>query len=96
MAAPKMKSLRMLGMRVKGMQNTAIIRSLTASDSRKVLVTVRMRLLTVSTTMMRRFPITLRKKMSEYSRIRSVWSPSTTGGEKNLFYIIINMIMLSS
>lgn len=65
MAAPKMKFFSMLGMRVKGMQNTAIIRSLTASDSRKVLVTVRMRLLTVSTTMMSRFPITLTRKMSE-------------------------------
>lgn len=64
-AAPKMKSLRMLGMRVKGMQKTAIIRSLTASDSKKVLVTVRMRLLTVSTTMISRLPNTLRKKMSE-------------------------------
>lgn len=65
MAAPKMKSLRMLGMSVKGMQKTAIIRSLMASDSRKVLVTVRMRLLTVSTTMISRLPNTLRKKMSE-------------------------------
>lgn len=60
-----MKSWRIFGMRVKGMQKTTIIRSLMARDNRKVLVTVRMRLLTVSTTMISRFPNTLRKKMSE-------------------------------
>ncbi|PWA31298.1 hypothetical protein CCH79_00002666 [Gambusia affinis] len=43
--APKTKSLRMLGIKLKGMQNMAIIRSLMASDNRKVLVIVRMFLL---------------------------------------------------
>lgn len=50
-------------MRVKGMQKTAIMRSLTASESKKELVTVRIRLFTMSTTMMSRFPKTLTRKM---------------------------------
>lgn len=65
MEAPKMKSSKMLGMRVKGMQKMAIIRSLTASDSRKELVTVRMRLFSIRTTMISRLPKTLSRKMSE-------------------------------
>lgn len=64
MAAPKMKSWSKLGMRVKGMQKTANMRSLTASESKKQLVTVRMRLLSVNTAMMSRFPKTLRRKIS--------------------------------
>ena len=60
-----MKSSRRLGMRVKGMQKMAIIRSLTARDSRKELVTVLMRLLTARTTIMSRLPNTLRRKMTE-------------------------------
>ena len=65
MASPKMKSSRMLGIREKGMQNSAIIRSLRARDSRKEFVTVRMRLLTVRTMMRRRVPSTRRRKMTE-------------------------------
>lgn len=72
MAAPKMKSSRMLGMSVNGIQKTAIIRSLMAKDKRNELVTVRIRLFSASTTMMRRFPKTLSRKMSVYSRIRNV------------------------
>ena len=64
MAAPKMKSSMMLGMSVKGIQKSAIIRSLSASDSRKQFVTVRMRLFIAKTTMIRRLPATLRTKMS--------------------------------
>lgn len=65
MVAPKMKSSSMLGISVKGIQKMAIIRSLTASDSRKELVTVRMRLFSIRTTMIRRLPKTLSRKMSE-------------------------------
>ena len=65
MEPPKMKSSRMLGMRVKGMQKMAIMRSLTASDSRKELVTVRMRLFSIRTTMISRLPKTLSRKMRE-------------------------------
>ena len=60
-----MKSSRMLGISVKGIQKMAIIRSLTASDSRKELVTVRMRLFSIRTTMISRLPKTLSRKMSE-------------------------------
>lgn len=62
-AAPKMKSWSRLGMRLKGIQKTANMRSLTASESKKQLVTVRMRLLSINTAMMSRFPNTLRRKM---------------------------------
>lgn len=69
MAAPKMKSFRRVGMNVKGMQNTAIIRSLTASERRKEFVTVLIRLFTTKTTMISRLPKTLSRKMREYSSI---------------------------
>lgn len=64
MAAPKMKSSRMFGMRVNGMQKMAIMRSLTASDSRKELVTVRIRLFMIRTMIISRLPKTLSRKMS--------------------------------
>lgn len=71
MAAPKMKSSSRFGMNVKGMQNIAIIRSLTARERRKELVTVRIRLFTTKTTMMSRLPKTLSRNIREYSSIRT-------------------------
>lgn len=73
MPLPKMKSFMRLGMSVKGMQNTHSIRSLTARDSRNRFVTVRIRRFRTRTVMMRLFPMKLRRKMSTYSTIRTVW-----------------------
>lgn len=63
-------------MRVKGMQQSASIRSLSARDSRKELVTVRRRRLRSSTATTRAFPQTLSTKISAYSRTRTVRSSS--------------------
>ncbi|KAG7241612.1 hypothetical protein INR49_025532 [Caranx melampygus] len=59
----QMKSLMRLGMRVKGMQTRDTIRSLTARDNRKRLVTVLIRRFLTRTAMMRLLPRTLRRKM---------------------------------
>lgn len=63
-------------MRVKGMQQSASIRSLSARDSRKELVTVRRRRFRSSTATTRAFPQTLSTKISAYSRTRTVRSSS--------------------
>ncbi len=73
MPVPKMKSFMRFGMSVKGMQKTHSIRSLTARDSRNRFVTVRMRRFRTRTVMIRLFPMKLRRKMSTYSTIRTVW-----------------------
>lgn len=59
-------------MRVNGMQKRQSIRSLTASDSRKVLVTVLIRLFLISTVITRMFPKTLSRNIKQYSRIRII------------------------
>lgn len=58
------------------MQQSASIRSLSARDSRKELVTVRRRRLRSSTATTRAFPQTLSTKISAYSRTRTVRSSS--------------------
>lgn len=68
-ALPKMKSLSRLGMRLNGMQKRQSMRSLTARDSRKMLVTVRILLFRISTVITSVFPSTLRRNMKEYRRI---------------------------
>lgn len=73
MPVPKMKSFMRFGMSVKGMQKTHSIRSLMARDSRNRFVTVRMRRFRTRTVMIRLFPMKLRRKMSTYSTIRTVW-----------------------
>lgn len=64
-ALPKMKSFSRLGMRVKGMQKRQSIRSLTARDSRKVLVTVLIRLFLTSTVITRVFPSMLSRNIKQ-------------------------------
>lgn len=78
-ASPKMKVPMRLGMSVKGMQQTASIRSLSARESRKELVTVRRRRFRSSTATTRAFPQTLSTKISVYSRTRTVRSRSAGG-----------------
>lgn len=75
-ALPKIKSFSRLGMRVNGMQKRQSIRSLTASDSRNVLVTVLIRLFRISTVITRMFPKTLSRNIKQYSRIRIIWCKS--------------------
>lgn len=75
-ASPKTKVPMRLGTRVKGMQQTASIRSLSARESRKELVTVRRRRFRSSTATTRAFPQTLSTKISVYSRMRTVRSRS--------------------
>lgn len=60
-------------MRVNGMQKRQSIRSLTASDSRNVLVTVLIRLFLISTVITSMFPKTLSRNIKQYSRIRIIW-----------------------
>lgn len=52
-------------MRVKGMQKRQSIRSLTASDSRNVLVTVLIRLFLISTIITRTFPKMLSRNIKQ-------------------------------
>ena len=68
-ALPKMKSLSRLGMRLNGMQKRQSIRSLTARESRKMLVTVLILLFRISTVMTSVFPRTLSRNIKEYKRI---------------------------
>lgn len=68
-ALPKMKSLSRLGMRLNGMQKRQSMRSLTARESRKMLVTVLILLFRISTVMTRVFPSTLSRNIKEYRRI---------------------------
>ena len=63
-------------MRVKGMQKKQSIRSLIASDSRNILVTVLILLFLISTMITRVLPSTLSKKIKEYRKIRTVWPKS--------------------
>lgn len=78
-ASPKTKVPMRLGMSVKGMQQIASIRSLSARESRKELVTVRRRRFRSSTATTRAFPQTLSTKISVYSRTRTVRSRSAGG-----------------
>lgn len=73
---PKIKSFSRLGIRVNGMQKRQSIRSLTAKDSRNVLVTVLICLFLISTVMTRMFPKTLSRNIKQYSRIRIIWCKS--------------------
>lgn len=75
-ASPKTKVPMRLGTRVKGMQQSASIRSLSARESRKELVTVRRRRFRSSTATTSAFPQTLSTKISAYSRTRTVRSRS--------------------
>lgn len=68
-ALPKMKSLSRLGMRLNGMQKRQSMRSLTARERRKMLVTVLILLFLISTVMTSVFPSTLSRNIKEYNRI---------------------------
>ena len=68
-ALPKMKSLSRLGMRLNGMQKRQSMRSLTARERRKMLVTVLILLFLISTVMTSVFPSTLSRNIKEYKRI---------------------------
>jgi len=59
-------------MRVNGMQKRQSIRSLTASDSRNVLVTVLICLFLISTVITRMFPKMLSRNIKQYRRIRII------------------------
>ena len=63
MWGPKMKFLMNKGIRVKGIQNTARSKSLTARFNKNTLVTVLIRLLRIKVKITNRFPVTAKMKI---------------------------------